>query len=302
MNKNNYFGVSLSVYACNDFKLDHIEVLNFAIEELGIKHFRLMSYWNLIEQEPGTYDFSYLDKQFAVIEKAGGSVSLCLGKRQPRWPECHMPDWALKMSKSDWQKQLNEFIAKVVTRYKDNPALISYQLENEALLKNFGYCPDGDYSRRRLRRELRLVKSLDSQKPVMMSLSNGWGLPVIGPMPDVYGMSLYTISFNNGAYRQTVFRPRWFKLRSRIIKLYTGRNSFIHELQAEPWGPKNNSKLSYSEQLKSMPLDRIEYNIKFAKQTGLFPIYLWGLEWWSYCSKNGNCAISKEIKKLLARQ
>ena len=111
--------------------VDPKETMQAMIDELGVRHFRLVSYWEVIEATPGQYDFSELDWQFEKANQAGAAVSLSIGLRQPRWPECHMPDWAKTMTKDEWYPHLKVFMQKVIEHYKDNPALQDYQLENE---------------------------------------------------------------------------------------------------------------------------------------------------------------------------
>src|SRR5206468_4362139 len=96
---------------------------------IGVRHFRLVSYWSDMEQTQGQYDFSQLDWEFQKAEAKGAKISLAVGLRQPRWPECHMPDWASHESQAQWQPQLEQFMTAVVNRYKNSPALESYQLE-----------------------------------------------------------------------------------------------------------------------------------------------------------------------------
>src|SRR6476620_11160423 len=43
------------------FNLDPQETFGAMIQDLGIKHFRLVSYWDTIEPEPGKYNFDELD-------------------------------------------------------------------------------------------------------------------------------------------------------------------------------------------------------------------------------------------------
>ncbi len=74
--------------------------LNALITQLHIRNFRLVSYWSDIEPTPGQYNFSELDSEFAQIAAAHGTVSLSIGLRQPRWPECHMPDWGSERADS----------------------------------------------------------------------------------------------------------------------------------------------------------------------------------------------------------
>jgi hypothetical protein len=192
-----------------------------------------------------------------------------------------MPKWAEKLPAEEWYKALNNYIKVVVNRYKNHPALVSYQLENEALLKDFGFCPDGDYNRERLKNEFELVKRLDPKHPVIMTLSDSWGIPIRAPKPDAYAMSLYRITQNRkGKYRYSKRPPIFYKIRARAIKTIKRRPVFIHELQAEPWLGGSILDFTVDEQLKHMTRGQIRKNIKFARKIGVEPIDLWGLEWW----------------------
>lgn len=237
-----------------------------------------MSYWDELEQTPGKIDFKNLDAQIAMIKQAGGEVSLCLGVRQPRWPENHWPEWAWKLPKAERDDRLLEFIENVVRRYKNESTVKSYQLENEALLTNFGERPDTD--RQRVRAEFELVRRLDPKTPIIMTTSTSWGIPMRRPIPDIVGFSYYQVLFNNGTYGRSFHRPWLDRLRAGLIRITHGKPSFIHELQAEPWGPKNIWEMSTKEQNKSMSLTQLKENIRQAKSTKLYPIDLWGAEWW----------------------
>lgn len=292
------FGVSFSLHRCSELGLDKSAVLNAAIKELGLRRFRLMSYWNIHEQKKGVYDFTELDWQLDLIAKHGGSVTMCVGKRQPRWPECHMPEWALGLCQYEWYEALYSYIEAVVNRYKSHPALISWQLENEALLKGFGNCEDGDYSSKRLKREYDIVKSLDPKHPIIMSLSDSWGIPFKAPEPDQYAMSLYRITINKRGKYSFSQRPVYFyRLRAFIISVFKQRPLFIHELQAEPW--LNDSILStpVKKQLKYMNPKLFREIISFADSTRLYPIDLWGLEWWYWLRTNGDPSLWDNVRQ-----
>lgn len=280
------FGASLSIKQCRNFGIDDQKVLKAAISELGLRRFRLMSYWDEIEKQPGKYDFKHLDAQINTIARHDGEVSLCLGARQPRWPESHWPDWAKSLTNTKRKTALLQFMELTVNRYKDNPTIASWQLENEALLKNFG--ENGDFDRERLRTEFKLVKRLDPTRPVIMTTSTSWGIPLRRPIPDIVGFSFYRITHDKGAYRKSVYQPWIFKLRALLIKLVWRRPSFIHELQAEPWGPQNIWDMSQSEQAKSMNPTTLKDNLEAAKATKLGPIDLWGLEWWFWQKRRFN--------------
>src|SRR5690606_31781421 len=140
--------------------------------------------------ERGVYDFSELDWQFQLAEQSNSKVSLAIGLRQPRWPECHMPKWAEELPMSEWRVELKNYMGAVIDRYKDSPVLESYQLENEFFMTVFGICPD--HSRERLVDEYNFVKNRDSVHPVIVSRSNNWvGFPWYDPRPDEVGISVY---------------------------------------------------------------------------------------------------------------
>lgn len=239
-----------------------------------------MGPWDVIQPMPGKYDFNDLDWQIQQVAKKRGEVSLTLGFRQPHYPECHQPAWARKLPKDEWKQALYAFITTVVNRYKDNPTIVSWHLENEALGDDFGRCADFDVSR--LEHELKLVKKLNSERPVIMSLKNHRTFRAPGPVPDVYATSIYLRIHREGKLRDEKFPPMYQRLRGLYLRLRFNRPFFIHELQAEPWCPKGTQHTPIEEQDLSMNPERFRYAVDYALKTGLRPIDLWGLEWWHY--------------------
>lgn len=272
------FGVSFSLKQCRSFDIDPTKTLNWLIRDAGLRRFRLMSYWNEHEKQAGEYDFKALDKQINTIEKAGGVISLSLGARQPRWPENHWPDWAWSLSKGQRSEALLKYIETVVKRYRSRVCIISYQLENEALLNDFGERAEVD--RQRLRQEYNLIKKLDRKRPIIMTTSTSWGIPVRKPIPDRVGFSLYHTLYRKGGYHHSLFLPWMHRTRKLIIYVLHRKPSFIHELQLEPWGPAAIWKMSLYEQSKSMGPAQIAQNIRLARKIKAAPIDLWGGEWW----------------------
>lgn len=279
------YGVSVSIKQCRNFDISSIDCLKWLMEDCGFKRFRLMSYWDEIEAKKGHFDFQELDRQMRFIAKSNGSVSLCLGARQPRWPENHWPDWAWQLPRKERTKALLHFIEVILKRYRSYPCIVSYQLENEALLKYFGTRSEVDRSR--LKSEFKLVKSLAGNTPVIMTTSTSWGIPLRKPVGDIVGFSFYQVHYSDRrkAYT-TAHHGVWLhKFRKLLIQILLQRESFIHELQLEPWGPKNIWEMSVEEQMKSMSLKQIQSNIRMARATDLNPIDLWGGEWWYWSYK-----------------
>lgn len=274
------WGASFSAKYCRELGVDPTDTLRAGLE-LGIRRLRLMSYWNECENVRGIYDFEELDAQMNLAGSYGAKVSLCIGKRQPRWPECHAPEWALKLETHERRQALYAFVEVTARRYRGHPALESWQLENEAMLKSFGHCEDGDYSRTRLGIELAIVRKTDPKHPVIMTLSDNWSFPVRGPRPDMYAFSVYIrVLDRKGRHVGTIFPWWWHRLRASIIQALTGTFVFLHELQAEPWGDRPLANMSDEAQDETMNPERFEYNIAFASKVHRHPTYLWGLEWW----------------------
>lgn len=269
------------------FGLDPQQTMQAMIDEVGFRHFRLVSYWNEIEKTQGIYDFSDLDWQFQKAEAANAKVSLSIGLRQPRWPECHMPKWGESMQMSEWEPKLMDFMKATMERYKDSPALENYQLENEFFLDVFGDCPD--HSRDRLIREYNFVKSIDNTKPVIITRSNNaLGYPIGDPRPDEFGVSVYKRVWDKTItkrYFEYPF-PAWFYgSLAGGGELLTGKKLIIHELQTEAWLPDTgefamNSLDDIDEQNKSMNAERLRDRFDYARATGIKTYYTWGAEWW----------------------
>jgi hypothetical protein len=257
-----------------------------ALINIGVKQFRFVSYWNNIESIKGSYDFTQLDWQFQKAEAAHTKVILSLGLRQPRWPECHAPDWAAQETTTLWTSQLLAFIQATVVRYKNSPALQSYQLENEYFLKGFGSCTD--FSRQRLINEYKLVKITDKNHPVIIGRSNNaLGFPVGQPQPDQFSISVYKRVWDTGVthrYLEYPF-PAWFYgFIAGVQQIFMHKNMIIGELQAEAWPPHGQviTKTTLEEQNKSLDAKRLKSRFQYGRDTGMRDRVLWGGEYWYY--------------------
>ena len=270
------------------------------IGDLGVRQFRLVSYWNKHEAIKGQYDFSDLDWQFQKAEAVHAKVSLAIGLRQPRWPECHMPNWTKNEPASTWQPQLDTYIKSVIDRYKTSPSLASYQLENE-YFNDFGECPNHD--RNRLVLEYSLAKRADPSHPIIVSKSNNFPGGAFGsPQPDIVGVSVYRrvwdAKFTHAYFNYPL--PAWYYgFNAGLQKVLTGKNSVIHELQMEPWPPNGKfvANISMYEQDRSINATMFADRVKFAKNTGMKSVDLWGAEWWYWRLQHGDSGVWNEAKK-----
>lgn len=301
------YGASFSVKYAKELGLDWRETYTALLDDMGIRRFRLMSYWDITESKRGVFTFQDLDWQMDEAHKRGAKISLAVGLRQPRWPECHPPDWYNSLSDQEKEKALITFIEAVVRRYRDHPALVSYQLENEAVNRHFGKCPPETIDQKRLAREFSAIKRLDVSKPVVMSLSDQHGLPLGIPIPDIYGFSVYRTVWNDKLspleFYMTYPTPIWYhRIRAEVINILHNKGFFIHELQLEPWGPKATKDLSIEDQNKSMSTDQIHKSISFARKIGVQDIDLWGSEWWYWRKTTHNdSSVWDTIKSELSR-
>jgi hypothetical protein len=301
-------GASFIPDYASSFGLDPNDTLQAMLSDLKLKQVRLVSYWEDIEPTPGKYDFSGLDWQFAMANKYHAKVSLSIGLRQPRWPECHNPSWVTIDPKNPgrWRPQLNKFIETVVKHYQNNPALQDYELENEYFLKVFGECTD--FSRSRLVDEYNLVKAMDSSHSVIVSRSDNWvGIPVGQPTPDEFAISVYKRVWDS-TFTHRYFEyplPAWFYASlAGSEELLSGKDMIIHELQAEPWTPNGLEipQISVKEQFKSMDAKRMKSRIEYGEATGMRTIDLWGAEWWYWLKvKQNDPSVWNVVKDAVAQ-
>jgi len=277
-------GVSFSVKYAKELGIDWQASYTAVLDELNFKYIRVMSYWDDTEPSPDTFKFQDLDWQMDQAAKRHAKITLTIGKRQPRWPECHQPQWVDKLSPANQDVELLNFLKVVVERYKNHPALESYQLENE--IANRLFAPQcRTFDRAFLQEEVDAVRHIDSHHPLVINVSNQSGIPWRGPIGDKVGFSVYNIAFARfgpfGYYWSFGWVPsQWHAFRAGLIEIIHHKQSFIHELQAEPWGPAATKDLTLEEQNRSMTPERIKAQVAYGKQIGMKRMYLWGAEWW----------------------
>jgi hypothetical protein len=289
--ENPQYGVSFNTIYAQELGLNWQEVYDALFEELGVQKIRLAAHWNMIEPKDNTYNFTELDYQIERASAHDAEIIMALGKRLPRWPECHIPDWALNLSKEQQEKEILEYIEHVINRYKSNSSIKIWQVENEPFLSMFAKSHCYNFDEKFLEKEIELVRSLDEQKRPILITDSGelstWRKAF--SHGDIFGTTMYVYSWNEftGEFRN-LFLPGFYTFRSNFWNLFQkDKPSIIAELSLEPWLDKPVIKEKTEIQIHRMSPEKFENVLDFAKHTGMHVQYVWGAEWWYYMKLQG---------------
>lgn len=302
------WGINFSQKHAKDLGLNWKENYSSLLDDLGFKNIKILTHWDLIESEKDKYVFDDLDWQINEAEKRGVGIILVIGMKTGRWPECHIPEWAKKISKQEQQKEILELLEKIVLRYRNRISINVWQVENEPFFPFFGECPWME-NKKFLKKEIDLVKSLDdasNKKPIMITDSGEWFLilrpDIIFLGEDMIGITLYRKIWSRvlRIYHDIPLFPAFYGNRALLVKKLFNKKVIVAELQAEPWGKKLLYDSPIEEQKITMDFKQFKKNIEFAKQTGIDTFYLWGGEWWYWMKdKQNDSSFWDEIKNLL---
>lgn len=292
------WGVTFTPSYAQYLGLDWKETYQAILDDLKVRNFRLAAYWDRIQPAKDKYDFSEVDYELDEAEKRDAKVILVIGRRAPRWPECHTPDWAASLAEADQEKDILDLLTQEIDHFKNRPSIVAWQVENEPLLNIFGVCPKASYGF--LRQEVNLVRDMDT-RPIMLTESGELSTWVrSGILADMLGISLYHKVYD--PYFGMVSYPwgPWFYIRHAQLLSPFVKQIIISELQAEPWFNKPIQDTSLAEQRKIFNSQDLENNINIARRTGFSQVYLWGVEYWYYLKKAGDDSfwnVAKELYK-----
>ncbi len=294
------WGVTFSAKYSRQLGLNWQKNFEAIINELKPDKIRLVAYWDEIEKEKNNYNFSDLDWQLKEAERNNIKTILAVGMKVPRWPECHIPDWAKSISIEEREKELQEYLREVVKRYQKYSILEAWQVENEPFLL-FGQCPER--GKNFLSDEVSLVKLLDKNHPIIVTDGGEFGLWYkTAKNGDIFGTTMYRLVYNKFfGYIDYHLPPSFFILKERLIRFLLGdydKKFIVIELAAEPWMQKQIYETPISEQFKFFDYNFFKDTISYAKETGFNEYYFWGAEWWYYLKINGYPEIWNEAKKL----
>lgn len=128
------------------------------MKEANINVVRLADFaWSRLEPEEGKYNFEWLDRVIALFDQKGLKVILCTPTAAPpAWliqkhpeilpadPRKYRLEFGTRMhrclSNPDMRRYSRTITGEMVRHYRNNPAVIAWQLDNE-LEGNLCYCP-----------------------------------------------------------------------------------------------------------------------------------------------------------------
>lgn len=174
-----------------------------------------------------------------------------------------------KIGKKELEKEALDFLNKIVLRYQDSKAIWAWQIENEPFFP-FGECPkiEKDF----VKKEIELVKSLDSERPIIFADSGEFSFWIeAAKLADIVSATLHRrVYFKEiKKYISYPIPPVFYWRKAKIIENFFGKKVIIGELQAEPWCKNLIYNCPLEEQSITMDFEKFEKNIEFAKKLAL---------------------------------
>ncbi len=283
------YGVTFSTIRTAQLNLDVGQTFAAILDDLEIRKIRIPIYWSEIERARGHDDWSRIDYLMNQARDRGARVTLAIGLKVPRWPECFAPDWSSKLAEDGRDQALLDFIGRTVSRYRDDSALERWQVENEPFF-NFGECPRPNV--KRFFDEVNLVRQLDGDHPIIITTSgeqSWWGMNTLPG--SILGATLYRSVADR--YLGPIIFP-WnelFYVSQNVIASPSASGIIISELQGEPWDDRRTYQAFTANELTA--------NANFVRRIGVDQAYWWGVEWWYYLKTQGDNRLWEAAKTLM---
>lgn len=300
------------------------------LEGMHFKVIRLSAYWDQVDQE----GYDQLDWLLSESVVSGQPVVLSVGMKGLGWPEFYIPpqlqprtpdggdvgqDPVLRAATVD-------FVSATAGRYRDNPAIVAWQVENEPLN------PAGPHrwfiGRDLLAAEVAALRQVDDRRPVIINAfghfnmlfdraSNRSGFDLrsllgfesdtaeahsLGVLAkgDILGLDVYTEIGYNFLGQEGVSHAGsdWASKAGhwRTVALEQGKQAWITEAQAEPWEASMNS---YGDP-RSTAAEDIHSRFASIRAEGFGTILLWGAEYWLWRADNGDSSWLDAVTGILA--
>lgn len=284
---------------------------------LGVKWVRLCCYWDEIEGKENMFNFDEIKKVVKFFSKNKINIILTVGMKSPRYPEYYFPNWINKKIIFSEEKNIGinseylldrtlNFIKKTVNEFAGERAIKIWQIENEPLDPSGELSSSIDASF--LEKEVRLVRSLDDSRKVMINL---WGnllgfrklYPVAIRLADIVGVDLYMrcpvsifnfLNFYTGPFDS---KTRMSRI-SETIK-NSGKELYVAELQAEPW--EIDEIVTLKDNPSSFLPSHFSKNLDYARKMNPEVVLLWGFEYWLMRKEKGDSRYWNEAIKIFKK-
>lgn len=298
------YGMSFNTPYARELGLDWRETYDALIDDLQVRHFRLAAHWPMVEPVPNVFNFAELDYQIKRAEEVGATVVLAVGRRLPRWPECHIPTWVRELSLAEQQSVQLRYMEQVIRRYQNSPAVVMWQVENEPFLNVFATEQCGELNVPFLEKEIALVRELDTTRQILVTDSGNLGTWVGAyRRGDVFGTSVYVHFWNPELGQFRTVLPAWaYRVKDNLMKTFYGEKpTVLIELSGEPWLLEPITDVPIEVQFTRMNLQKFEDILSYAEATRFDTQYLWGAEWWYWLSLQGHPEMWERGKRLFVK-
>jgi hypothetical protein len=298
------YGVTFSKKYAQSLGLDWKETFIKTLDDLKVRNYRLVAYWDETEATNGSYNFEDIEWQLQEAKKRDAKVIMTIGRKVPRYPECFEPSWYKKITDKEIKEQtLVKYITVAATTLKKYDNIVMWQVENEPQFP-FGICDPVDIDL--LPKEISAVRRIDT-RPIITQDSGEAGLWIpFYKMADYLGISMYRkVWFDYWGLVTTKFTyikypiASWaYKVRADLLGIPINK-IVITELQMEPWGNKDITLMTKEEKDRTLTGGDFIDTIRYAQRSGFDDIYLWGVEWWLWEKEKNNTPFFWDTAKAL---
>jgi len=301
---------------------------------------RLGAYWNRIQPEPGRFIPDELDWQVDAAEQAGKQIILCVGAVKTfGYPEFFVPAHALPRPLREGRliepaahrvllAAATAFVTRIVERYRDRNAIVSWQVEHEAV-DPLGMEHSWRLALAFVQAEVEAVRAADRARPIMMNgflptslpvralqwwrtRNQGDSLSAAQRLADIVGVDYYPRHALVSLGARTLYldggRSPWQRRRRRRLFASVhngGRQLMISEGQAEPWEAITAPPNPPGQGMYSCLPEHVIANYNEcmtgdgSERLALYAYLFWGAEYWVLRQQSGDARYIRAFSRVL---